>query len=206
MSNQKLLKDHEAWAVLHKFIQRYVHFSEAEFRSWQSFFEVRTFDKKQVVTALGEQEEYINIIVSGLVRKYALLEKGEVTMQIAPEGHMIHAEWSFHQRQPSGVIVETIEPTTFISISYKNLQAWLDKYPKAEHMSRLFVTEMFIIKDRRYLEMLKKSTREIFLDYIKTHPHMLQRVPQKYLASYLNIKPETFSRLKHLLRSSRPSA
>jgi len=30
---------------------------------------------------------------------------------------------------------------------------------------------------------------------------IMQRVPQKYLASYLNIKPETFSRFKHLLRS-----
>lgn len=40
-----------------------------------------------------------------------------------------------------------------------------------------------------------------FLDYMYTHPDMLQRVPQKYIASYLNIKPETFSRLKHLVRN-----
>ena len=32
---------------------------------------------------------------------------------------------------------------------------------------------------------------------------MMQRVPQKYIASYLNIKPETFSRLKHLMRPGR---
>jgi len=38
---------------------------------------------------------------------------------------------------------------------------------------------------------------------MQNHPDMLQRVPQKYLASYLNIKPETFSRLKHLLRPKR---
>ena len=121
---------------------------------------------------------------------------------IASEGHMIHAEWSFHKRVPSSVIVETIEQTTFIPISHENWQALLDKHPKAEHMSRLFVTEMFIIKDRRYYDMVQKSTREVFLDYIKSHPHMLQRVPQKYLASYLNIQPETFSRLKHLLKTS----
>jgi CRP-like cAMP-binding protein len=131
------------------------------------------------------------------------LKNGEVTMQIAPEKHMIHAEWSFHKREVSRVTVETIEPTTFVSISYKNMQELFDRFPAAELMGRLFVTEMFIIKDRRYFEILKKSTREIFLEYVTSHPHMLQRVPQKYLASYLNIKPETFSRLKHLLRKKK---
>ncbi|HEY0677685.1 MAG TPA: Crp/Fnr family transcriptional regulator [Chitinophagaceae bacterium] len=193
-------KSIEAWSLLHGFVQRFVALTEAEFRAWQPFFEIRKFDKREVVIDEGEQEEFLNIVVNGLVRKYVRQENGEVTMQIAPEGHMVHAETSFHKRQPSKVIVETIEPTEFISISYKNLQELFNKFPKAEKMARLFVAEMFIIKDRRFFEMVKKTTREIFLDYITSHPHMLQRVPQKYLASYLNIKPETFSRLKHLLR------
>lgn len=196
-------KDAEVWGLLQGFLKRYIQLTDAEFRAWRPFFELRTFDKKQVVTDQGEQEEYINIVAKGLARKYVKLKRGEVTMQIAPEGHMIHAECSYHHRTPSALIVETIEPTVFISISYDNMQKLFDEYPKAEQMGRLFVTEMFIIKDRRYFELLKKSTREIFLDYMNSHPHMLQRVPQKYLASYLNIKPETFSRLKHLLRKKK---
>lgn len=193
-------KDAEAWGLLYGFLKRYIPITDAEFRSWKPYFELREFDKKQIVTGLGEQEEYINIVAKGLARKYVIVKNGEVTKQIAPEGHMIHAECSFHHREPAALVVETIEPTTFISISYDNMQKLYDDFPKAEQLGRLFVTEMFIIKDRRYFELLKKSTREIFLDYMNSHPHMLQRVPQKYLASYLNIKPETFSRLKHLLR------
>ena len=196
-------RDGEVWGLLQGFFKRYVQLTDAEFRSWKSYFELRTFDKKQVVTDQGEQEEYINIVAHGLARKYARLKRGEVTMQIAPEGHMIHAEYSFHHRVPASQVIETIEPTTFISISYANLQKLFEDHPRTEQLGRLFVTEMFIIKDRRYFELLKKSTREIFLDYMNSHPHMLQRVPQKYLASYLNIKPETFSRLKHLLRKKK---
>lgn len=192
--------DAAAWELLKQFVQKHISISERELHQWEPYFEIRGFSKKEVITQAGEQEEYINIVVSGLARKFVKLNNGEVTMQIAPEGHMIHAESSFHNRFPSKVVVETIEPTVFISISYFNMNRLFDKYPKAEQMGRLFVTEMFIIKDRRYFEMLKKSTREIFLDYMESHPHMLQRVPQKYLASYLNIKPETFSRLKHLLK------
>lgn len=200
MQVKSIKKNTEAWELLRGFVARYVKISDEEFRLWTAYFEVRTFDKKQTVTAAGEQEEYINIVLQGLARKYMKLKNGEVTMQIAPEKHMIHAEWSFHKREPSRVTVETIEPTTFVCLSYKNMQELFDRFPSAELLGRLFVAEMFIIKDRRYFEILKKSTREIFLEYVTSHPHMLQRVPQKYLASYLNIKPETFSRLKHLLR------
>lgn len=195
-----LKKDSEVWGLLHDFLKRFIPVSDAEFRAWKPYFELRSFDKKSVVTPMGEHEEYINIVAKGLARKYVRLKKGEVTMQIAPEGHMIHAECSFHHREPSALVVETIEATTFVSISHANLQKLFEDHPRTEQLGRLFVTEMFIIKDRRYFELLKKSTREIFLDYMSSHPHMLQRVPQKYLASYLNIKPETFSRLKHLLR------
>jgi hypothetical protein len=48
--------------------------------------------------------------------------------------------------------------------------------------------------------MIKLTPRERFLDFVHKNPELLQRVPQKYLASYLNIQPETFSRFKHLLR------
>jgi CRP-like cAMP-binding protein len=113
---------------------------------------------------------------------------------------MVHSEISFHRRTPSEIFIETIEPTWLISISYQNLEALYDKFPLAEKLGRQFATEMYLIKDKRFFEILKKSTREIFLDYMKGHPQMLQRVPQKYIASYLNIKPETFSRLKHLLK------
>ena len=174
----------DAWVLMKQFVRRYVTVTDSEIAAWEPYFELRKFDKKQVITSVGDQEEYINIVVHGLARKYAKLKNGEVTMQIAPEGHMIHAEFSYHMRKPSNLIVETIEPTTFIAISYKKMNELFDSYPKAEHMGRLFVTEMFIIKDRRYIDMVKKSTREIFLEYMESHAHMLQRVRFHILEEY----------------------
>ena len=113
---------------------------------------------------------------------------------------MIQSEVSFHTRTPSDVILETLEPTALICMDYQGVQEALEKIPNAEALGRLIITYMFIKKDARYYSQLKHTTRERFLEYMSVHPHMLQRVPQKILASYLNIKPETFSRLKHLVR------
>jgi CRP-like cAMP-binding protein len=188
------------WTLLYEFFNRFMNVSEEEFNQWRNYFEIRQFGKRTILVDKGEIENYVNIVSQGLVRKFMKVKKGDVTLQIAPEGHMIHSEQSFHSRQPSDVVVETIEPSVLISITYSNLELLYKNFPLAEKLGRLFATEMFIIKDKRFFDILRKSTREIFLDYIKTHPQMLQRVPQKFIASYLNIKPETFSRLKHLLK------
>jgi CRP-like cAMP-binding protein len=185
---------------LYHYLSRFVSLSRTEFSLLLSYLEIREFDKKVQVVRQGEVEKYVNLIAKGLVRKFVQLKNKEITLQLATEGHIIHSELSFHTQSPSGAVLETIEPTTFISISYDNLQELYEEFPKAERLGRLIVSDLFIKKDFRYFDQLQKSTRERFLEYIRTHPHMLQRVPQKFIASYLNIKPETFSRLKHLLR------
>jgi CRP-like cAMP-binding protein len=185
---------------LYHYLSGFVSLSRAEFNLLLSYLEIREFDKKVQVVREGEVEKYVNLIAKGLVRKFVQMKSKEITLQLATEGHIVHSELSFHTQSPSGPVLETIEPTTFISISYDNLQELYEEFPKAERLGRLIVSDLFIKKDFRYFDQLQKSTRERFLEYVRTHPHMLQRVPQKFIASYLNIKPETFSRLKHLLR------
>jgi len=185
---------------LHHYLSGFVPLTKQEFAQLLPYVEIREFDKKVQVTREGEMERYINIIAWGLARKYLPIRDKEITIQLASEGHIIHSELSFYHRIPSGSVVETIEPTVFFSLSYDSLQQLYDQSVKMERLGRLMISDLFIKKDDRYFDQLRKSTRERFLDYIRTHPQMLQRVPQKYIASYLNIKPETFSRLKHLLR------
>jgi len=188
---------------LHRYLNKFVTLTRTEFNLLLSYLEIREFDKKVKVVKLGEVERYINIVARGLARKYLPVKKGELTIQLATESRIIHSELSFYTQMPSGSVIETIEQTTFISISYDNLQQLYEQFPKAERLGRLLVSDLFIRKDARYFDQLQKSTRERFLEYVRTHPHMLQRVPQKYIASYLNIKPETFSRLKHLIKGSK---
>lgn len=185
---------------LHRYLSRFAPLSKQEFSELLPYIEIREFEKRTIVIGMGEVERYLNLIAWGLVRKYLPLRNREITVQLASEGHIVHSDLSFHYRIPSASVIETIEPTVFFSISYENLQELYELYPKIERLGRLLISDLFIKKDNRYFDQLRKDTRERFLDYVRTHPQMLQRVPQKYIASYLNIKPETFSRLKHLIR------
>ena len=188
---------------LKAFFNNYMNMPGAEFDVLVPFFEVRSFDKKAQIVKMGEVDNYFNIIAKGLVRKYTLAGKKEVTLQLATEGHAIHSEVSFNRRVPSDVIVETIEPSVFLSLTYDNLQAIYNSFPRTERLGRLVTIDMYLKKDLRDYSHFRQNSRERFLNYIQNHQEMVQRVPQKYLASYLHIKPETFSRLKHLVKNKK---
>ena len=160
----------------------------------------RHFDKKSIVTTAGEVENYINFIDSGLVRKYYKRINEEINTQISYEGHIIHSQESFHSRTPSEYSIETIEPTELSSITYECLEKMYSSSEKMQRLGRLIITATMVLKDKWQSQLVKLSPRERFISFVTRHPELMQRVPQKYLASYLNIKPETFSRFKHLVK------
>jgi len=160
----------------------------------------RHFDKKSIITYTGEVENYINFIDSGLVRKYYKKANEEINTQISYEGHIIHSQESFHSRIPSEYSIETIEPTELTSITYECLERIYSSSEKMQRLGRLVITATMVLKDKWQSQLVKLSPRERFISFVTRHPELMQRVPQKYLASYLNIKPETFSRFKHLVK------
>jgi CRP-like cAMP-binding protein len=185
---------------LSRYFHRFMSLTDEEVRELLTYCEFRQFEKKAVIVQEGQIDDYLNMVTEGLVMKSVKVKKNEVILQLATEGHVISSELSFLTRSPSPVILQTLEPTTLISISYNRMQEALDNYAPGEMLGRMIMEGMYIKKDERKFTWQAKNVRQRFLDYVQHHPHMLQRVPQKYLASYLNIKPETFSRMKHLTR------
>jgi CRP-like cAMP-binding protein len=106
---------------------------------------------------------------------------------------------SFLTGEPSRYVLETIEPVTAYSISKKDLDELFAMDKKWEKFGRKILTTFFLQVEYHNIDMIRYSTRERFINFMKEYPDLVLRVPQKYLASYLEIQPETFSRLKHLM-------
>ena len=108
--------------LLFQFLHKFVTLSEEEFDKYiRPYTEVRHFRKKQVITKENEVENYLNFVIKGLVRKYYKKGRTEINTQLATEGHIVHSQESFHSRTPSEYCVETIEPSTMVSITYDDL-------------------------------------------------------------------------------------
>lgn len=183
------------------FLNKFAPLDQEEYDKFLApYVVIRNFGKKEIITHQGEIEEYFNFILKGLARKYFRKGNEELNSQISFEGHIIHSQESFHSRTPSDYFVEAIEPVMLASITYKDLENAYSKSRKLEHLGRIVITTAMVLKDRWQSQLVMLTPRERFILFVNKHPELLQRVPQKYLASYLNIKPETFSRFKHLVK------
>ncbi|MEQ1676744.1 MAG: Crp/Fnr family transcriptional regulator [Chitinophagaceae bacterium] len=185
---------------LYRYFHKFMPLTKEQLEDLLHYCEFRQFDKKEVIVKEGDTDNYLNMVVSGLVMKYVKVKKNDLILQLATEGHVINSEISFLTRTPSPVVIQTIEVSSLVSIRYDKMQEALQHFPQGEMLGRMILEGMYIKKDERKYIWQAKNVRQRFLDYVEHHPHMMQRVPQKYLASYLNIKPETFSRLKHLTK------
>jgi CRP-like cAMP-binding protein len=162
--------------------------------------EMRNFDRKIIIVYEGEVENYLNFIVKGLVRKYFLRGDEEIITQIAREGDIICASDSYLSGQPSLYCTETIEPTSFVSFKRESIEELFRVDPKWQKLGRLLMSNLLIEKENWEIDRIKLTTQQRFVKFCNENPGLVARVPQKYLASYLSIQPETFSRLKNVYK------
>jgi CRP-like cAMP-binding protein len=185
---------------LYDYIQRFTVLSQAEFQELSSLLEVRQCSKKERITNIGEIEDNLYFISKGLIRKYFVNRQDEIITQIAKEGEFICSSVSFLSRKPSNYIVETLEPCTLLALSHSDTEKIYSLGYKMDKLGRLMILEWLLNKEAWEYQRLSLEPKERFLQFVDQHNDLINRVPQKYLASYLNIKPETFSRYKHLLK------
>ncbi|MBY0535416.1 MAG: Crp/Fnr family transcriptional regulator [Chitinophagaceae bacterium] len=161
--------------------------------------QVKQFDKKVILTQLGDIETNVYFVFKGLLKKYFYSGKDEIVAHISREGQLLTSETSLFQNIPSKYILETIEPSILIVFSKQGLENLFSKDKRWERAGRLLISDVLVRKEYWLLNHILYTPRERFFNYVREYPDLLNRVPQKLLASHLNIKPETFSRLKQLI-------
>ena len=121
-------------------------------------------------------------------------------MQFSVENEIICCFESYLSGKPSRFFSEALEPMVVLSITRSNLDNIYEFNPKFERLGRLYARQEYLKKAEFDYHRVRVTTQERFLDFLRDNSDLLQRVPQKYLASYLDMKPETFSRMKHFTR------
>ena len=184
---------------LRQFINRHFELTDLEFRILASKLHLVNFDKKTKLVDIGDVATNVYFVLKGITRRYFYRGKQEIITHLIKEGGLMGSVISFLTGEPSRYVLETIEPVTAYSISKKDIEELFESDKKWEKFGRKILTAFFIQIEHHNINMIRYSTRERFINFMKENPDLVLRVPQKYLASYLEIQPETFSRLKHLM-------
>ncbi|MEM9936439.1 MAG: Crp/Fnr family transcriptional regulator, partial [Bacteroidota bacterium] len=136
----------------------------------------------------GEVNTKVYRVHAGLLRSYCVDEKGkEHIFMFAPEGWIIAD--STPADVPSELYIDALEDS-LVLVSEKVMDVKPDFKRIVNRMDTL---------QKRVIMLLSASASERYEDFIKTYPDIVQRVPQKMIASYLGITPQALSKVKREL-------
>jgi CRP-like cAMP-binding protein len=171
----------------------------AELQLLRERIHIRQLKKKEKILIVGELETDFNCVHKGLVRQYYIHNNKEINTQFAVEGDIVCAAYSYFSQQPSAYFIETVTPTTLLSIKMADMDALMASGGNFVKMGRLLMTQLFLYKEEREKELLTYDATARVERFFKNKPTLALQLPQTYIASYLNIQPETYSKLKRLL-------
>ena len=163
----------------------------------------RKLDKKEFLTRAGETEQNIYFLEEGLIHQFFIKGRETITIELVNEGTIINAAISFLSGKPSHYSLQALEPSHLFALSKKDLDYLYARDKKWQKMGRLMISYFLIRQERTIINNIRLSMHERFLQFAMEYPQLMKRVPQRRLASYLNIKPETFTRLKPLLKNAK---
>ncbi len=171
-------------------------FEDEEWEDFISHWRKFSLVKNEVITRPGEIEHYFYYVHDGVMRGYILNGDTDVSIGFSYHGEFSGAFDSFLGQEPSDFGIESITETVGLKIHFDQLMAMFDKYKNAERFGRVLNARILIGMGRRQLEVRTFSAEERFQRIMDQSPHIFQLVPQKYLASYLGMTPETLSRMR----------
>ncbi len=163
-------------------------------------FKPRLYRKKQYVLQEGDICEKFNFVVRGCLRMYKIDEKGNThIIQFASENWWMIDIASFHGKKPSELVIDALEDTMVLQISYDDLISLYINYPKFDKIFRVLIENSFVSLQNRLLQNISSTAEERYISFIEVYPHLSNRLSQTQIASFLGVTPEFLSRLKSRL-------
>lgn len=167
---------------------------------WEEFnhlFKRLEVPARTILLQEGQVSKTMFLIEKGCLRTWINNDGKEITTQFFFEGDSVSSIESFRTNQPSLYSIESIEPCILQTITQKDFQTILERSPelKMKLEDRLF-RRLFQSQQLLY-SFLKNNPRQRYEELIETHPHIVQRVPQHYIASYLGITSVSLSRIRN---------
>jgi len=86
-----------------------------------------------------------------------------------------------------------------VVLSKENQEFLYKEIPKLERFFRILTENSLIAFQERLMDNLSLSAEERFEKFCSKYPTLIQKVPQKHIASYLGVTPEFFSKMKSKL-------
>lgn len=178
-------------------IRRFVAFQPQEEQQLISIIQTTRVKKRQFIDQPGFVSGYRNYIVKGAFRSYFIDHEGkDHTVQIAVEDWFVSDFYSYITQTPATLYVEALEDSIILRMKYDDIEALCKNIHNLSEYFRITTERAFAFSRKRALSNLSKTAEERYLEFLERYPGIVQRVPQKVIASYLGMSAEFLSKIR----------
>ncbi|MCK6616898.1 MAG: Crp/Fnr family transcriptional regulator [Cyclobacteriaceae bacterium] len=186
----------DEFSSIRKFISQVVQFTEEEWQAQQAVSIRRWLKKGEYLLRAGQVCNHVSFINKGVFRVFNIVNDNEYTAYFAFENDYVTDYKSFLTRKPSFDNIVALEDAELIQLDYDSMQRLYETFPVWQKYGRLISEYVFIETAERTQSLLLKSPEERYLQMLKEHPQIPERIPLKYIASYIGVTPEALSRIR----------
>ena len=184
-------------ALILQNIDKIVSLSDLEKETILSKIEIKHYKAKTVLLNAGEICKHSYFVNSGILRSFNINDNiVEHVLQFACEGWWIGDMYSLITQKPGNLYVEVNEDAEVVLLSKENQEELFQEIPKLERFFRILTENSLVANQERLMDNLSLSAEERFEKFCSKYPTLIQKVPQKQVASYIGVTPEFFSKMK----------
>ena len=177
-------------------IQSHIEFSDESYQLLMSIATEKEVRKNRLLFQPYKPTDKYLFLKKGLLRGYKIIDGKEHTH------HFYVADWfatdfnSFLTGEPSQVYIEALEDSVYLEFQKKDLLNLYDTSHQLATLGRIIAEKAFLITVEKLANMQLHNLAEKYQLLMQSSPGLIQRVPQKYIASYLGVSEQSLSRIK----------
>lgn len=162
----------------------------------QHCFEKVTLPKNDFLLTEGKVSRHLYFLEKGALRGFYNLDGKEITHWFGFEKDFVTSFHSFITQEPAVENIQLLEGCILWSISKEKLTQLFNDYHEIERLMRIAYEKYYIRLEERFVNAQFKTAGELYENLLQQTPHIIERVPLGYIASYLGISQETLSRIR----------
>ena len=154
------------------------------------------YGKGERILSEGEVCTGISYIEKGLVRQYYIKNGKEVTEHLGVDHSIFMCIESLFKEEPSHLQVEALEPTLVYILPKAKLEAAAMRNANIQMLYRKILEES-LIQSQVHADLMRFETApNKYKRLCEMNPQVVLRAPLTYIANYLQMTPETLSRIR----------
>ena len=178
------------------FLSNYINFTDADYESFISIAKIKVYKKNEYLLHADKPVQKLFFVKSGFMRGYRIQKGIDITHHFYMDNWLATDYESYLTGDIGELYIQALVNTTVYEFNKNTLHTFYKSNPKFEKIRFIQAEDAYLRMVRRLKNFQYMELKDRYLALINRDPKLFNLVPQKHIASYLGVTPQSLSRIK----------